>query len=128
LKLDTQKPGLCALFLPYKAVMLKHLYEVTKTDSLAGKGSGYLWKWLQKNAKRLGVTTMSRASVVNALNDLVDEGLLKFKEVTGKGGIRRLYSVAMTPREFEDHFLNEFIATLHTIFQGDWWKLEAEGL
>lgn len=123
MKLDTQKPGLYALFKPYKVALLKHLYAVTTPENDYGVSSGYLWKWLEVNAERLGIEKRSQASVINGMKDLVDQGILKFSETTGKGGYRRLYSVAMTHGEFEDHFNDELIGTLHSIFEGDWWRL-----
>ena len=44
--------------------------------------------------------TISRASVINFLNDNVDEDILKFREETGKGGYHRIYSRKMTLKEF----------------------------
>ena len=34
----------------------------------------------------------SRASVINSLNMMVDEGLLTYREETGKGGYHKVYS------------------------------------
>ena len=36
--------------------------------------------------------SVSRASIINYLNAMVDEGLLGYTEITGKGGHRRIYS------------------------------------
>ena len=127
MKLDTQKPGLYALMRPYKAALLKRLYELTSTSSHEGRGSGFLWEWLNRNAEKIGIKKMSRASVINGLNDMVDRGFLKFKEVTGKGGYRRIYSVAMNPLEFERFVRKTISEKLFSIFEADWWKLEAEG-
>lgn len=128
MQLDTQKPGMCALFKPYKAALLKRLYEVTRTgDHKEAQGSGQLWNWLLENADKLGVKKVSRASVIFALNDLVDRGFLKWKDATGKGGHHRLYSVAMTPYEFEDHVIKTIVDKLTSIFdEADWWRLGYE--
>lgn len=125
MKLDTQKPGLCALFLPYKAAILKHLYETTEFMSHEGaQGSGELFDWLNQNAKRLGIRKMSRASVINGLNDLVDQGILKWLDATGKGGHHRLYSVFLSYEGFEHLICTTFSDKMNSIFEGAWWKLE----
>jgi hypothetical protein len=38
-----------------------------------------------------GVKTISRASIINFLNGMVDEGVLDFEEKSGKGGYHRVY-------------------------------------
>lgn len=124
MKLDTEKPGLCALFKPYKAALIKHLYFVTFPNRSHGRGSGKLWEWLEENAERLGVEKRSRASVINALNDLVDEGFLKWKDATGKGGHHRLYSVKLSPGDFEQYVTHIILDKMTSIFKGDWWRLE----
>ena len=115
MKLDTQKQGLSTLMKPYKAALLKQLYAMTSTHSYDGMSSGYLWEWLYNNAGR-----------INALNEMVDQGVLKFVEVSGKGGMQRRYSVAMTTGEFEAFVKGEFIGKLVSVFEGEWWKLESE--
>ncbi len=44
--------------------------------------------------------SISRASIINYLNAMVDEGLFSFTEVTGKGGHRRIYRARIDRREF----------------------------
>ena len=46
--------------------------------------------WDQVNQALPG--TISRASIINFLNASVENGLLDYKETTGKGGYRRLYT------------------------------------
>ena len=38
------------------------------------------------------IRTISRASIINFLNAMVDEGVLNYKEESGKGGYHRVYS------------------------------------
>ena len=125
MKLDTQKPGLYALFKPYKAALLKQLYFHTNHLRDDGKGSGYLWTWLEENAEKLGGEKRSRASEINALNDLVDKGILKYKTATGKGGHHRLYSVKLSPGDFEQYVTHIILDKMTSIFKGDWWRHEA---
>ena len=60
--------------------------------------------------------TISRASIINFLNDCVDAKLLDYEERTGKGGYHRIYKPAMTWTEFEDLVIWHFIEKLMLIF------------
>ena len=48
--------------------------------------------------RSLGSKTISRASIINFLNDMCDEGVLKFEEETCKGGTRRKYFTGLDER------------------------------
>ena len=69
--------------------------------------------WGLNNEGRVGITTAqaysflhnhpdkkSRASVISFLNEMVDEGVLSYKERSGKGGYHRVYYPEMTKEEF----------------------------
>jgi hypothetical protein len=53
--------------------------------------------------KSLGSKTISRASIINFLNDMCDEGVLKFEEETCKGGTRRKYFTGLNELGFKKH-------------------------
>jgi predicted transcriptional regulator len=83
MKVDLSESGLEMFFRPYQIA----------TFELLWKHSGYLsskdiWEQVNEMLPR----SISRASVINFLNASVVHGLLDFKETTGKGGYRRLYS------------------------------------
>ena len=46
--------------------------------------------WMHVN-QVLGARTISRTSVINFLDAMVDNGMLAYTETTGKGGHRRIY-------------------------------------
>ncbi len=124
MKLNTKRPGLHALFLPHHAALLQRLYE--KTDKLThslGLGSGELWNWFNEYAEMVGLEGRSRASIIFALNDLVDMGILKWVDATGKGGHHRRYSVAMNPTECEHFIRDEITGKLDLIFNQDWSRI-----
>ncbi len=124
MKLDTTKPGLHALFKPHHAALLQRLFEKTDkfTPSL-GLGSGELWRWFTEHAKRIGLQTRSRASIIFALNDLAELGILKWVDATGKGGHQRRYSVKMSPDECESFIRVEITGKLDRIFYTDWSRI-----
>jgi hypothetical protein len=47
--------------------------------------------------------TISRASIINFLNDMCDEGVLKYEEETCKGGTRRKYFTGLDEIAFKKH-------------------------
>ena len=54
--------------------------------------------------------TISRASIINFLNDSVENDLLDFKETTGKGGYRRLYTPKRSKPETAE-YLSKIVKT-----------------
>jgi len=94
MKFDTDKEGLHTLFRPYQALLLEHLWELNR-ESRVGVNSRQAHRYLlDKPEKR------SRASVINFLNDMVDEDILDYEEKTGKGGYHRVYYPKMNKEEF----------------------------
>lgn len=53
--------------------------------------------------------TISRASVINGLNDMVGMGLLTYRETTGKGGYHRIYRLAKPPQELEIYVVTNIL-------------------
>ena len=94
MKFDTDKEGLHTLFRPYQALLLEHLWELN-SESRVGVNSGQAHRYLLDTPEK-----MSRASVINFLNDMVDEGILDYEEKTGKGGYHRVYYPKMDREEF----------------------------
>ena len=125
MKLDTAQPGLSAFFFPYQAALLQYLFEKTNPKSgLDGLISQKLWRWHNDYyAERVGTRKVSRATVINSLNDLVDRGILTYVEESCQGGYRRVYSVAMTPEELETHIRTEIRTKLYGVFHKDWWRV-----
>ncbi|MBA7695156.1 hypothetical protein ES703_103778 [subsurface metagenome] len=50
-------------------------------------------------------SSISRASVINFLNWMVDEKIIDYHEITGKGGHRRIYKISMTEQDFWAHVI-----------------------
>lgn len=68
--------------------------------------------WQQANEALKGIRTISRASIINFLNAMVDEGVLNYIETTGKGGNRRIYSPKLDETGFKKHIASEVITSL----------------
>lgn len=86
MKYDTEKKGLETIYKPWQVAVWKELW---KGEALT---SGQVHQALVKvGATAKSEDGVSRASVINFLNNQVDEDLLAFTEFTGKGGVHRVY-------------------------------------
>ena len=62
--------------------------------------------------QELGGRTISRASVINFLDSMVDDGILAYTETTGKGGYRRIYMFKYDEAGFKEHIAKVVIRNL----------------
>jgi DNA-binding PadR family transcriptional regulator len=95
LTIDTASKGLAMVLKDYQEEALRYLWQ------LDGDGTSSREVWLQVNESLKGTKTISRASIINFLNSMVDEGVLNFIETTGKGGHRRIYSAKYNEAGFK---------------------------
>ncbi len=79
---DSDKQGLRTVFFDYEIEALQIIWA--KKGEFAT--SREVWAEVSKKM------TISRASIINSLNRMVERGVLEFDEVTCKGGHRGLYA------------------------------------
>ena len=87
--------GLEAVMRPYLADIMIHLWKTGEEMS-----SHEAMSWHHNYVKTHGGDPMSRASYINGLNALINNGVLSYTETTGKGGHRRIYRAAKNPDAF----------------------------
>ena len=104
LSLDSEKQGLAMLFKDWQGESLRYLW------SIQPEGANSRAVWLNVNESLEG--SISRASIINYLNDMVDEELLTYTEKTGKGGHHRVYRIAFNEPEFKAHIAGRIISKL----------------
>lgn len=115
---DLSKDGLLCVLRPYQIAIMHcfwHAPEIPRISSQIHMHLQFLG----------GEAAMSRASVINFLNYMVDEGFLDYEERTGKGGYHRVYSLnamSKTERVFRNQIRLRFDEKLRTF-----WKSEDEG-
>ena len=68
--------------------------------------------WQHVNEALTGVRTISRASIINFLNDMVDEGVLDYRRESGKGGYHRVYIPKMDERSFKKYIIETVVKSL----------------
>ena len=80
-----------------------------------------VWKNSEKGVNSRGVyeyvngkidDSISRASIINFLNAMVDEGVLNYTERTGKGGYHRVYTPQLNESEFKQYVAQTMISSL----------------
>jgi len=108
-KYDTSETGWRTILKDYAADMLEKFIqewnpegEPFEMNTL--KAFMYELELLKKQDR-----TISRASIIFALNDMVDMGLLTYREKTGKGGHQRVYSLAMTPMQLDVYVVTNLL-------------------
>jgi len=97
--------GLAKVFRDYQEEALRLVWE--KGDE--GVISRVVWSHVNE---RLVGKTISRASIINFLNAMVDEGVLNYLERTGKGGYHRVYSPKLDEVEFKKYVAKTVISSL----------------
>ena len=124
LVIDPTKNGFEKVLREYQIESLKLIW--------AHKGDGMTSRevYLAVN-EVLGSKSVSRASIINFLNAMCDEGVLAFEEETCKGGMRRKYSTGLAESGFKVHiaemvlkslvvdFPNETVSAIKNSLNGD---------
>ena len=103
---DTSGEGLAMVLKDYQEVALRYLWR------LDGEGASSRDVWVQVNDDLTGKRTISRASIINFLNSMVDEGVLNYTEITGKGGHRRIYSAKYDEAGFKQYIAKVVLGNL----------------
>jgi len=106
LTIDTSNTGLAMVLKDYQEVALQYLWR------LDGEGASSRDVWMQVNEDLKGQRTISRASIINFLNSMVDEGVLNYTETTGKGGHRRIYSAKYNEAGFKEYIARIVVRNL----------------
>ena len=110
LKIDTAEEGLRMILKDYQEAALRYIWR------LGGEGASSRDVWVQVNEDLKGEGTISRASIINFLNVVVDEGVLNYAETTGKGGHRRIYSMKYDEAGFKEYVARKVMGKLLRCF------------
>jgi predicted transcriptional regulator len=106
LKIDASEEGLRMIIKDYQEAALRYIWR------LGGEGTSSRDVWTQVNEELKGERTISRASIINFLNAMVDDGMLNYTETTGKGGHRRIYSMKYDEAGFKEYVARQVIGSL----------------
>ncbi len=106
LVLDPSKSGFEKVLRDYQVKALKKVWK----DDEGGVTSRDVY--LQVNKEFDGKKTISRASIINFLNSMCDEGVLNYEEETCKGGVRRKYSPGLDEENFKKYIARSMFDSL----------------
>jgi len=106
MRLDAGEGGLPAILKEYQELALRYLWNLNGEDA-SSRGI-----WVQVNEDLRGRGSISEVSIINFLDAEVDEGVLSYKETTGKGGRRRIYSAKLDEARFKEYVSTLFIGNL----------------
>ena len=104
LSFDTSKNGLEMFFKPYQVEALR----VLQFRGEEGANIRIVWNTVNETLS----SPISRASIINSLNMMVDEDVLSYTERTGKGGHHRVYKLDMSWSELKEYLARVVIGKL----------------
>ena len=105
-------------------IFLKDYQEEAMYVVWRGGGVSSRDVWVAVN-KALKDKTISRASIITFLNDMVDQGFLDYTEITGKGGHRRIYKQKLNR---DQTWLQVIKLTKEALARGTGWVIRIEVL
>ncbi len=106
LKIKLGKTEFDAVLKPYQIEAMRYLWANPE------KGGSSRDVYVAVNKAMEGRGTISRASIINSLNALVDDGVLNYHEITGKGGHRRIYKPAFDESGFKTYIAETVLKKL----------------
>jgi predicted transcriptional regulator len=101
---NPEKKGLAKVLRDYQQETLKSVWKNSEKGLTTGEVHEYV------NGKIDG--SISRASIINFLKAMADEGVLNYTERTGKGGYHRVYTTRLNESEFKTYVARTMIASL----------------
>jgi len=102
---NPQNNGLSKIFKDWQEEAVKFIWEVGDRGAISKE------VWTGVNERLVG-KTISRASIINFLNAMVEEGVLDYHEETGKGGYHRVYKPKLDESSFKRHLAQVMVSSL----------------
>ena len=103
---DPSQPGLSKVLREHEELAIRYFWDV-KAESV---GSKDIWIYVNE---RLGEgRTISRATIINFLKAMDEEGVLESRKVGGKGGYRPSYKAKMDENGFVKYIVRTIINSL----------------
>jgi hypothetical protein len=112
LKFNPDNDGLLKVFRVYQEEALRVVWERNEEGAV----SRLVWSTVNERLTGRGI---SRASIINFLNDMVDEGVLDYDERSGKGGYHRVYRPKLDETAFKLYIAQTVISSLMRDFPAE---------
>jgi len=99
---DTNEKGIEIVMKDYQAILMDYIWKTGEE----GSNTKNAWIHVNKVLIEKG-RSISRASIIFFMNDMVDEGIFKYTETTGKGGYHRIYSPVYYEEDFKKYLVKQ---------------------
>lgn len=109
--IDTAQDGLKKTLREHEELALRYFWD-EKADEA---GSRDVWSYV--NEKLGKEKSISRATIINFLKTMAEEGVLDSREESGKGGYHGVYSQSMDERGYRKYVARTVIRSLMRDFQ-----------
>ena len=105
-KFDPSQPGLRKILREWEELALRYVWS--EVDN--GAASRPIWENVNT---RLGEgESISRASIIYFMNRLVDQGVLGYRDRTGKGGHHKIYYPQMNEKEYRKYIIKTIVESM----------------
>jgi predicted transcriptional regulator len=105
-KFDPAETGLRKTLREYQEIALRYIW------SLGDEGAGSGKTWEHANRELGEGKSISRASIIMYLNRMVDEGVLGFRDATGKGGHHRIYVTKLDESGYKKYIVRTLLESV----------------
>ena len=105
-KFDPSQPGLRKTLKEYEELALRYVWSVGE------KGATSRPIHETVNSELGSGKSKSRASIINIMNKLVDQGVLAYREATEKGGHHKIYYPLMDEKGYVKYVLKTIIESM----------------
>ena len=105
-KFNPAETGLRKTLREYEEIALRYIWSLGEE----GAGSGKAWAHVNKELS--GGKSISRASIIFYLNRMVDEGVLGYRDATGKGGHHRIYITKLDESGYKKYIVRTLLESV----------------
>ena len=105
-KFNPAETGLRKTLREYEEIALRYIW------SLGDEGAGSGKAWEHTNRELGEGKSISRASIIFYLNRMVDEGVLGFRDATGKGGHHRIYITKLDESGYKKYIVRTLLESV----------------
>ena len=105
-KFDPSQSGLRKTLREYEELALRYLWEMGEESAV----SRLIWKVVNEKLKPSG--SISRTSIIFFMNRLVNQGVLGYRDGTGKGGHHKVYYPLMDEKGYVKYLIKTMVESL----------------
>ena len=103
---DPSKTGLRKTLKEYEELALRYIWETGDE----GAGSGAAWRAVNERLEE--GKTISRASIIFFLNRMLDQGVLSWRDATGKGGHHKIYVTKLDESGYKKYIVRTLLESV----------------